>query len=72
MLAVGMLALGVASVPVGIAVVLASDRSVSLTTAAAALAPLLGVLVLWGCAALARARLRGREAELVQNVTPAR
>ena len=72
MLGVCMFVLVVVSAPVAIAVTLASDRSVGLTVLAAAAAPLVGAATMWGGASLARARLRGREAELVTMVTPAR
>ena len=72
MLAAGMLALAAVTAPVGIAVFLASSRSTVLTTAAALLAPVVGALALWGCMAISTGRLRGREAELIQLVTPAR
>ena len=72
MLAACMFVLGVTSAPVALAVVLASGRSVGLTVLAATLAPLVGAATMWAGAAAARARLRGREAELVTMVTPAR
>ena len=72
MLGVGMLALAAITAPVAVPVFLASSRSTLLTTGAALLAPVVGALALWGCVALSRSRIRGREAELVQLVTPAR
>ena len=72
MLAAGMLALAALTAPVAVAVYFASSRSTLLTTAAAAAAPVVGALALWGCTAISRARLRGREAELIQLVTPSR
>ena len=72
MLAACMLVLGIVSAPVAVAVLLASERSVGLTVLAAAGAPVVGALTLWGGGAVARARLRGRESELISMVTPAR
>lgn len=72
MLAACMFVLGVVSAPVAVAVLLASSRSVGLTVAAAALAPLIGLATMWGGARVAQARLRGRESELITMVTPAR
>jgi ABC-2 type transport system permease protein len=71
-LGASMLVLGVVSLPVAAVVVVASGRSVAAGTAAALLAPVIGSLLLAGCMALARGKLRGREAELVQAVTPGR
>ncbi|MHB1137782.1 MAG: hypothetical protein ACYC2O_02425 [Microthrixaceae bacterium] len=72
MLSLGLVVLGVASAPIAIPVVFASGSSVGWTMLAALTAPLLGIAMLRGGVALATARLRGREAELVQKVTPAR
>jgi hypothetical protein len=72
MLGVGMLTLAVITAPVAVAVFFASGRSALLTTGAALLAPVVGALALWACTAISRARLRGREAELVHLVTPNR
>ncbi|MDQ2679175.1 MAG: hypothetical protein M3Y51_10570 [Actinomycetota bacterium] len=72
MLAACMFVLVVVSAPVAIAVTLASERSVGLTVLAAVAAPLVGAATMWGGGSVARARLRGREAELVTMVTPAR
>jgi hypothetical protein len=71
-LAVSMLVLAVVSLPVAAVVVVGSGRSVAAGTAAAFLAPVIGSLLLAGCMVLARGKLRGREAELVQAVTPGR
>ena len=72
MLTVGLVVLGVLSAPIALAVVLASSRSVGWTTVVALAAPLLGLAVLRGGLWLSVARLGGREAELVQKVTPTR
>jgi ABC-2 type transport system permease protein len=72
MLVIGLIVLAVVSAPVGVPVLLASSRSAGLTAAAALLGPLVGLLVLWGGVTVAITRLDGREAELVQKVTPAR
>jgi len=72
MLSVGLVVLAVASAPVAIPVLLASSRSAPLTAAAALFAPVLGAAVLWGGAAVATRRISGREAELVQHITPAK
>ena len=72
MLTIGLMVLVIASAPVAIPVLLASSRSTVLTTLVALAAPLLGAAVLWGGVTIATRRLSGREAELVQHVTPAR
>lgn len=72
MLMFGLLALGIFSAPIAVPVYLASTRSAVLTTAIAVLAPLLGALILWGGLSVSIRRLDGREAELVQHITPAR
>jgi len=72
MLAACMFVLGVASAPVAVGVYLASSRSVGLATLVATAAPLVGLALLWGGTALARARLSGAEEQLVHKVTPAR
>lgn len=72
MLAACMFVLGAVSLPVSAAIYLASERSVELATLAALLAPVVGVAVMWGGVAVARARLRGFEEALVERVTPAR
>lgn len=71
-LTAGMVVLVLVSMPVAIPVALLSDRSTLLATLVAAAAPLVGVGVLAGGAAIARTRLARAEAELVQKVTPAR
>jgi hypothetical protein len=72
MLSVCVVSLAVVSAPVAVAVLLASSRSVGLTVLAAAAAPVLGAAVLWGTGSLAERALRGREAEMVERVTPSR
>jgi ABC-2 type transport system permease protein len=72
MLTLGLTVLAVASAPIAIPVLLASAESVAWTTAAAAFAPLLGLALWLGGIRIATSRLSGREAELVQRVTPAR
>jgi len=73
MLGLGLLLLSLVSLPIGVPVaLLASSGSVTPATLVAVGAPVIGVLVLWGGVAAATARLDGREAELVQRITPAR
>jgi hypothetical protein len=72
MLSLGLLVLVIASAPVAGAVLYASSRSVLLTTAAALLGPVIGLLLLWGGTTTATSRLTGRESELVGHITPAR
>jgi len=66
------LVLGLVSLPVAAAVLWASGRSAELTAAVASAGPVVGALVLLGAVRLAAATFRGREAELVARVTPAR
>jgi ABC-2 type transport system permease protein len=72
MLGASMLVLLVVSTPVAVLVAVASSRSVLAATAAALTAPAVGGAVLWAGVVLSRWRLAGREAELVELVTPAR
>lgn len=72
MLAAGTLVLAVVTAPVAIVVGLASNRGPGVAAAASLLAVVVGALTLWAGDALARWRLAGREAELVQLVTHAR
>lgn len=72
MLAACVTVLVLVSAPVGVLVLLASGRSAGLTVLAAALAPAVGALLLLGGSRLAAAALEGKEAEMVQRVTPAR
>jgi ABC-2 type transport system permease protein len=72
MLGASMLVLLVVSAPVAVLVAIASGRSALLATAAALVAPIVGGGVLWAAVLLSRWRLDGREAELVELVTPAR
>lgn len=72
MLMIGLTLLAVVSVPVVVAVGYASTRSAAWTTVAALSSPAAGVTVLWVAARFAALRLAGREAELVQLVTPSR
>lgn len=67
-----MTVLAITSLPVGIAVYLASGSSASWATLAALGAPLVGALVLWAAVSLAVARLSGNEDRLIELVTPAR
>jgi ABC-2 type transport system permease protein len=71
-LGIGTLVLAVVSAPVAALVVVATWSGVLPATAAALSAPVVGALVLWGGMAVARSRIKGQEAELVQKVTPAR
>lgn len=67
-----MTVLMITSVPVGLAVYLASGSSAPLTTLAALGAPVVGALVMWGAVAVAVARLSRNEDRMIELVTPAR
>ena len=67
-----MTVLMIASLPVGLAVYLASGTSALLATLVALGAPLVGALVLWGAVSVAVIRLSGNEDRLIELVTPAR
>lgn len=71
-LAIGMGVLALVSAPIGIAVILASQRSALLTALVSLAAPPLGLLMIAAGTRVAEWRMAGREAELVQHITPAR
>lgn len=51
---------------------IANDRSVWLITAAAAIAPVIGLLSAWACDRIAVKLMHGREGRLIEAVTPSR